>query len=189
MNFKLAPLWALMTAALLLTGCTEKKEEKASVQKSEKKEEVFLLEDMNATVKARLNDEGFTFDVEEPVVMLNFFATWCPPCKAEIPHLVSLQNKYAGKFKVVAVLVEEHVPQRVVKRFKQNHEINYFLSNSPENMKIAHVTADMLHQPQNFPIPMMVLFVKGKYFRHYIGMVPEEMLESDIKEALKEAGR
>ncbi len=189
MNFKIISICAVAVAALLLTGCGEKKKESIKSEKVEKKPESFVLKDLNETVKATLNDEGISFSVSEPVVLLNFFATWCPPCKAEIPHLVSLQNKYAGSVKVVAVLVEEHVPNRVVKKFKENHEINYFVSNSPQNMKIASVTADMLHQPQNFPIPMMVLFVKGKYFRHYIGMVPEEMLESDIKDALKEAGK
>ncbi len=187
MNFKIKALCAIVATALLLAGCGEKKEEPAAVAKSEKKQEIFVLKDANESIRAELNDEGFTFSVKEPVVMLNFFATWCPPCKAEIPHLVSLQDKYAGKLKIIAVLVEEHVPQRVVKKFKQNHEINYFLANGTDNMKIARITADMLHQPENFPIPMMVVFVKGKYFRHYIGMVPEEMLESDIKEALKEA--
>ncbi len=189
MNIKLPSLLVIITASLLFTGCTEKKEEHTPVQKSEKKQDVFLLQDRNISIKAKLDDDGFIFDVKEPVVMLNFFATWCPPCKAEIPHLVNLQEKYRGKFKILAVLVEENVPQRVVEKFKRDHEINYFLSNSPQNMKIAHVTADMLHQPQNFPIPMMVLFVEGKYFRHYIGMVPEEMLESDIKDALKKVGK
>ncbi|BBG65573.1 putative lipoprotein thiredoxin [Hydrogenimonas sp.] len=189
MKLKIVSLCAIVLAASLLTGCTEKREESTKSEKVEKRVKSFVLKDTNTTVKATLNDEGISFDVEEPVVLLNFFATWCPPCKAEIPHLVSLQNRYAGKIKVVAVLVEEHVPQRVIKRFKQDHEINYFVSNSAENMKLASVTADMLHQPQNFSIPMMVLFVNGKYFRHYIGMVPEEMLESDIKDALKEAGR
>ncbi len=189
MNIKLISICAVAVAALLLTGCGEKKKESIKSEKTEEKPASFTLKDLNETVKATLNDEGISFSVDEPVVLLNFFATWCPPCKAEIPHLVSLQNRYAGKMRVIAVLVEENVPNRVVKRFKEEHEIDYFVSNSPANMKLASETADMLHQPRNFPIPMMVLFVNGKYFRHYIGMVPEEMLDSDIKDGLKEAGR
>ncbi len=189
MNLKLISICAVAVTALLLTGCGEKKDESVKSEKTEEKPAAFILRDLNETIKATLNDEGISFSVGEPVVLLNFFATWCPPCKAEIPHLVSLQKKYAGKMSVVAVLVEENIPNRVVKRFKEEHEIDYFVSNSPANMKLASETADMLHQPRNFPIPMTVLFVKGKYFRHYIGMVPEEMLESDIKDALKEAGK
>ncbi len=190
MNLKTLSLCLVTSAALIFGGCSDKKEEStAKVAKQQKSPTLFTLKDLNGTIEATLSDDGFTFNTKEPVVMLNFFATWCPPCKAEIPHLVSLQNKYKDRFKVIAVLVEENVPQRAVEKFKKDHEINYFLSNSPQNMEIATVTADMLHQPRNFPIPMMVIFVKGKYFRHYVGMVPEEMLESDIKEALKEAGK
>jgi len=116
--------------------------------------------------------------------LLNFFATWCPPCRAEIPHLANLQNKYKDKLKIIAILVENKNTKEI-EEFKKRYNINYFVSNSSDNMNLAAKAADMLHQPRNFSIPMMVLFVNGKYFRHYIGMVPEEMLESDIKEAIK----
>ncbi|MCF6201965.1 MAG: TlpA family protein disulfide reductase [Hydrogenimonas sp.] len=189
MRFKILVTTLLAAAALTLTGCGEKKSDKTESIKKEEKPRTFELKDGNLTIKAIIGEEGISFNLSEPVVMLNFFATWCPPCKAEIPHLVSLQDKFRGKFKVIAVLVEENMPQRVVEKFKQNHEINYFLSNSEANIELGRVTADMLHQPRNFPIPLMVIFVKGKYFRHYVGMVPEEMLESDINDALKEAGK
>ncbi|WP_457599522.1 TlpA family protein disulfide reductase [Hydrogenimonas sp.] len=187
MYLKPLSILTLLLFALVTIGCGEKEKERTVETKTEEKPALYTLQDGNETIRVTLKDEGLAFDTKEPVVLLNFFATWCPPCKAEIPHLVSLQKSYAGKLKVVAVLVEEHVPNRVVERFRSEHAINYFLSNGPDNMRLATVTADMLHQPKNFPIPLMVLFVDGRYFRHYVGMVPEEMLESDIKDALKEA--
>ena len=42
------------------------------------------------------------------VVMLNFFATWCPPCREEIPDLVSLAPKYEGKVVIGKCDVEEN---------------------------------------------------------------------------------
>jgi len=143
------------------------------------------LQDSNQTVIATLTPNGLTFNTKEPLVLINFFATWCPPCRAEIPHLTNLQKRYRGKLKIIGILVEEKSSE-AIQEFIQTHEINYFVSNSKDNMALAKTTADMLHQPPNFSIPMMVLFVHGKYFRHYIGMIPEEMLESDIKEAIKE---
>lgn len=41
------------------------------------------------------------------VVMLNFFATWCPPCREEIPFLVSLASRYEGKAVIVGLSVDE----------------------------------------------------------------------------------
>lgn len=43
------------------------------------------------------------------VVMLNFFATWCPPCREEIPALVSLASQYDGKVVIVGLSVDEDV--------------------------------------------------------------------------------
>ena len=190
MRLKFFTISVLTLFALLYTGCGEKKREKKTdrVTVDVKQKTVFELKDGNRTIKATLKDEGFAFDVAEPVVMLDFFATWCPPCRAEIPHLVNLQNKYAGKLKIVGVSIELKHPAEM-KRFITGHDIYYFVSNAPDNMALAAKVADMLHQPRNFSIPFMVLFVDGKYFRHYVGMVPEEMLESDIKEALKKVGK
>ena len=44
----------------------------------------------------------------------------------------------------------------------------------------------MLHLPQNFPIPLTVMYVDGKYFTHYEGSVPAEMIEYDIQQAQKQ---
>jgi len=47
-------------------------------------------------------------DLKGKVVMLNFWATWCPPCREEIPSMVKLNNAMAGKpFQMVAVSIDE----------------------------------------------------------------------------------
>ena len=190
MNMKLAPVGVMIAIGLLIGGCgnKEKKEQTEAAQKSTQTVQtpkIFTLKDINATITAQLNDAGFSFSTKAPIVMLDFFATWCPPCRAEIPHLADLQKKYRGRLQIVGILVDNVDPAEL-QRFRREHGINYFVSNAPDNMLMAATTADMLHQPKNFSIPMMVIFVNGRYFRHYIGMVPEEMIESDIKAALKE---
>jgi thiol-disulfide isomerase/thioredoxin len=177
--------------ALLFAGCGDKKESatrpvaKNPAQKEAPAQTRFTLRGPNGSILAETTDKGVDFNVTEPIVMVDFFATWCPPCRAEIPHLANLQKKYEGKLKIVGILVENKHPAEL-KRFINGHGVNYFVSNAPDNMLFADRVMEMLHQPRNFSIPFMILFVKGKYFRHYVGMVPEEMLESDIKEALKE---
>ena len=58
------------------------------------------------------------------VVILNFWATWCPPCRAEIPDLVALQDKYRDRLVVIGVS-EDEAPPEVVKQFAARHNVNY----------------------------------------------------------------
>jgi len=58
------------------------------------------------------------------VVILNFWATWCPPCRAEIPDLVALQEKYRDHLVVIGVSEDEAGPE-IVRQFAAQHKINY----------------------------------------------------------------
>ena len=64
-------------------------------------------------------------DFDGKVVILDFWATWCPPCKAEIPGFIELQKKYGAKgLVVVGVSLDEQGPS-VVKQFMTRFAMNY----------------------------------------------------------------
>lgn len=70
------------------------------------------------------------------VVLINFWATWCPPCRAEIPDLVALQEKYRDQLQIIGVSTDE-APVDVVKRFAEEHHMNYpIVMESPEIEKL-----------------------------------------------------
>jgi len=56
-------------------------------------------------------------------VIINFWATWCPPCKLEMPHLVAMSKKYSGKVVVVGISVDDEADE--VKAFLKKQRIPY----------------------------------------------------------------
>ena len=77
----------------------------------------FLLRDLNGKIVS-------TADWKGKVVILNFWATWCPPCREEVPELVQLQNKYKDQLLVVGASEDEDGPPKV-QQFVQRYGINY----------------------------------------------------------------
>ena len=58
------------------------------------------------------------------VIMLNFFATWCPPCRVEIPELVNVRKKYAEK-DVLIVSISLDEDSKVVPPFVEKMKMTY----------------------------------------------------------------
>src|SRR4029077_4076098 len=52
-------------------------------------------------------------DLRGKVVLVNFWATWCPPCRAEIPNLIKLQDKYRDQLVVLGISEDEVPPEEV----------------------------------------------------------------------------
>lgn len=125
-------------------------------------------------------------DTTQPIVIVNLFATWCPPCIGEIPYLNDLQKKYKEKLFVVGILTHDSIMQDALDTFMAKNQINYFISNATDNDTFADQLAITLDLPENFSIPLTVMYVNGEYFTHYEGSVPVEMIEYDIQQAKKQ---
>jgi cytochrome c biogenesis protein CcmG/thiol:disulfide interchange protein DsbE len=75
-------------------------------------------------------------DLRGKVVFVNFWATWCPPCRAEIPDLIKLQDKYRDSV-VVLGISEDEAPAESVKAFVAQQKMNYpVVMTTPELAKI-----------------------------------------------------
>jgi thiol-disulfide isomerase/thioredoxin len=77
-----------------------------------------------------------TASLRGKVVLINFWATWCPPCRAEIPDLVALQEKYRDQLQIIGIS-EDEGPVDGVKKFVADHHMNYpVVMASPEIEKM-----------------------------------------------------
>jgi thiol-disulfide isomerase/thioredoxin len=118
--------------------------------------------------KAAMIDGG-TFDVggeRGNVVLLNVWATWCGPCRYEIPALQKLHQKYEGRgFKVVGISIDEGEAQPV-KQFVTEHKMQYPVALDPDG-KLASIF-------QTSVIPTSVLIDRnGKVIWKKYGAIDE----------------
>ncbi|HEY9190673.1 MAG TPA: TlpA disulfide reductase family protein [Sulfurovum sp.] len=141
--------------------------------------------DINHTVT--LIDQSVMFPTsEKPIVLVNIFSTWCIPCLGQVPYLNDLQKQHQKELFVAGILTHDTIEAPALNRFIAKHQINYFVSNSANNDTFSTLLASTLDLPENFSIPLTVMYVKGEYFTHYEGTVPVEMIEYDIQQAKKQ---
>jgi peroxiredoxin len=84
-------------------------------------------------------------DLRGKAVVLNFWATWCPPCKQEIPWFVDLQKRYGSEgLQVVGVNMDDESDQKNVAKFAAENSINYPILLGKENIAVAYGGIDYL---------------------------------------------
>ncbi len=89
---------------------------------------------------------GFDFDFEslrKEVVLVNFWATWCPPCVAEMPSMQNLYNDYSGKMSFVFVAKDDYkAVNEFLKKEEYNFPVYYSKSEEPKvlNSKLLPTT-------------------------------------------------
>ena len=146
-----------------------------------------LITSTGKNINITVDKENWKFQgLEGKAVLLDFFGTWCPPCKAEIPHLNNIRKNMKGKFEIIGIDIGSRsgqpTPQKELKDFIENFNIKYPITTKGDNSVLFGAVSNLNKRGS---IPFMILFnTKGQYVTHYVGMVPEEMIQSDINKIL-----
>jgi cytochrome c biogenesis protein CcmG/thiol:disulfide interchange protein DsbE len=114
---------------------------------------------------------------ENKVVLLNFWATWCPPCLAEIPALVSLHNIYQSQgVEVVGITLDEESGESL-KRFVADKRMTYTVLVGDE--KVTEAFGGIRGIPATFLIDR-----QGRIVKKFLGEQKKSVFEKAIREIL-----
>jgi cytochrome c biogenesis protein CcmG/thiol:disulfide interchange protein DsbE len=129
----------------------------------------FKVEGLDGKALSLANSRG-------KVVLLNFWATWCGPCREEIPDLIGLQQKYRDQLQIIALTVDED-DAAMVKKVVAQSGINYPVAISPEDVRTQYGGITAL--PTSF-----ILDTQGRIVQKHEGLRDPALYETEIRALL-----
>jgi thiol-disulfide isomerase/thioredoxin len=177
-------LFCLVAATWLLAGCgrLQAAHAEAAPAKQDAPEAniVRLVKNPDAAPAFELKDlDGKPVSLAEAkgkIVLLNFWATWCGPCRAEIPDLVDLQKRYADKFEIIALATDEDDADEV-RRFVREAGINYRVAMTSDEIRRDYGGISAL--PTSF-----VIDAQGRIVQKHVGLNDPAIYELEVKAML-----
>jgi cytochrome c biogenesis protein CcmG/thiol:disulfide interchange protein DsbE len=161
----------LCIALALGGGCAKKEYPKPKPEKAPD----FVLPRLDGTT-VRLSDYA------GKVVLIDFWATWCPPCRAAIPHIVQLQDKYGPQgFVAIGMTMDQNLDD--VKDFLERNPVNYPIVMVDEATRMGF--GGVVSIPQTFLVDR-----KGMVRERYLGYDQKigKLMDAAVKALLKESG-
>jgi thiol-disulfide isomerase/thioredoxin len=130
----------------------------------------FTLKDMNGVDVKLASFKG-------KVILLNFWATWCGPCRAEIPALVELQKQYSQDLVILGFSVDDPVDK--LKPYAEQYKINYPVLVGSGREEVQDAFGPL------WGIPVSVIIGRdGTIARKHSGIGTKEQFEQEIKALL-----
>jgi peroxiredoxin len=164
-RFKFAKVMVVVAMLFLLGACQGRAMEIGATALD------FSINDTDYNAVSLANYKG-------KVIILNFFATWCPPCRAEIPDFIDMQTEYASKGVVFIGVSTEGVG--LLREFAARLGINYPLLSDTSRKAFTR------YGPIRGVPTTYIIDKDFKIARVYIGARPRAVVERDIKELLSQ---
>lgn len=117
-------------------------------------------------------------DYSGKIVILDFWATWCPPCKRSIPDLISIQKEYEGKVVVIGISLDYPTMRNDLESFINEIEINYPVVIGTQDVVMDY--GDIRAIPTTF-----IINGDGNIVNEFVGLIPKATLINGINSILK----
>ena len=111
-------------------------------------------------------------DLKGKVVLVNFWATWCPPCRVEIPEFIKLQEKHRDRLQIIGIS-EDDDPE-TVREFVKTAGINYPVVMATPELIAAY--GGVVALPTTF-----VVDTEGRVVQRHLGLLSAEMYDREIR--------
>jgi cytochrome c biogenesis protein CcmG/thiol:disulfide interchange protein DsbE len=108
-------------------------------------------------------------DYRGKVLFLNFWATWCPPCRAEIPDFVEVYKEYKNKGMEIIGLSVDEMSEEDLMAFVEKYEIDY-----PVAFATEKIVGD--YEPGQYIPTTIIIDKQGKIRHRYVGLIRKEAL-------------
>jgi thiol-disulfide isomerase/thioredoxin len=118
-------------------------------------------------------------DLKGKIVIIDFWATWCPPCRRGIPDLVEIQKKYEKELIIIGISLDNETKPEVVPFIKQ-YKINYPVAYG--NMEVVKAYGNIQAIPTSFVVDQ-----SGQIVDKHIGLVDKSAYINKIAELLKKS--
>lgn len=115
-------------------------------------------------------------NVEEPIIILNFWASWCLPCLQEFPSLVKFQEKYQGKVRVIGINGDEENSEKEMNKIVKKYKLNFKSYIDP-----VSVIGDQFLVNS---YPVSIVFHKGKVI--YLSKKIHDFMNSDFTNMIED---
>ena len=184
-------VFSLAFSSIFLSGCAEERE---TAKKSTLAEKASKSESMKAPVSNLTKAADFTLkdtkgktvklsDYSGKVVILDFWATWCPPCVKEIPHFVELEKEFGGKgLKVIGVSVDQGgLP--AIEKFMKKTPINYPIVLGDQKVHQSYQSYLPVSERGGIPFTF-IIDRQGNIRKHFVGYRPKGVFIKEIESYL-----
>jgi len=112
-------------------------------------------------------------------IVLNFWATWCPPCREEMPELAELHNQFREQGVVVVGIAAETAPQ--IRDFAQSMQVGYPLLAG--DMQAMELSAALGNDKNVLPYTVLI-DAEGRIAQTYFGRISKSLLEQKLQPLL-----
>ena len=164
-DLRMTLLLTFLAVAVFMAGCSSSPSSGGSKLQPAPQFSLPNLEGKNISLK----------DLSNKVVVVDFWATWCGPCREEIPHLNRLYSELRGRgLEIVGISMDTDGPE-LVKNFARELRVEYPIVMGNEN--VVEDFGGIFGLPTTFIIDR-----KGNIVKKYIGLPPAAALEKTIKE-------